>query len=201
MSDYIFYINESALAKGKTCFNEKKYQEAAAFFQDVLDQLYRYNGDQLYPMMLASEMKEKINLCQRYERDLKELNTHIGCVLYHLQRFDIEMVAELLDDKHTYQNLEKEVFIAELSFVMDLFKQAGDTYLNRVTGFCNSKNCHYKHAGYSLIGNHSGYYIDLIIDTQNGVIVDICQCHHFECEIMNFDRHHRIIMNDGDLPF
>jgi hypothetical protein len=201
MSNYIFYINESEIANGDKCFDEGKYEEAEMSFQSALDTLYSYDGDQLYPLLLAADLKEKIQFCRWHIRDSKDLHSHLGCVLYHIQRFDIEMVAELLQDNITYMDYDKDVFIDKLNAALNVFKQKGDTYLDRMSGHCSSKKCNYKKSGFSFIGNKSNLYLDLIFEIENDLISDIFECNDFKCSQMCFDRKLRVTIDQVDYPF
>ena len=201
MSDYIFYINKSEISNGEQNFKDGNFQDAERSFEAALCSLYRYNGDQLYPMLLASDLKDKIQLCKWNIRDAKELNTHLGCVLYHLQRFDIEMVNDLLDDQGLYLNRNKEIFIHNLSDALNALKETGDTYLDRIPGFCNSKECHKKKTGFSLVGNKSNMYFDFLFDVKNGIIISIHECNNFKCNHICFDRKYKITIDDRNLPF
>ena len=110
------------------------------------------------------------------------LKTQVDAVLYFLQRLDIDMVSSILEDKRTYQNFAKPLFIRKLEDAVYEFIESGDTYLNRYKGSCNSKSCNSKCKGYSFVGNNSGNYFDLIIDVKDGVVLDIYECFSFKFE-------------------
>ena len=129
------------------------------------------------------------------------LKTQVDAVLYFLQRLDIAMVSDVLDVNHTYQNFAKPLFIKKLDAALDEFIEAGDTYLNRFNGACNSKSCNYKCKGYTFVGNNSGNYFDLIIDIKDGVVNDIYECFNFKCEIKVIDKSVRIGIDKSDPPF
>ena len=109
------------------------------------------------------------------------LKTQADAVLYFLQHLDIDMVNAVLEEDRVYQEFEKHIFIRKLDYALDEFIQAGDTFLNRYNGFCNSEECNYKCKGYTFIGNNSGHYFDLIIDIKDGVVEDIYECTLFKC--------------------
>ena len=129
------------------------------------------------------------------------LKTQVDAVLYFLQRLDIDMVSSVLEDNRTYQNFAKPFFIKNLNDALDEFIEAGDTYLNRYNGSCNSKSCNYKCKGYTFVGNNSGNYFDLIIDVKDGVVNDIYECFNFKCEIKVIDKSVRIGIDKSDPPF
>ena len=129
------------------------------------------------------------------------LKTQVDAVLYFLQRLDIDMVSRVLEDKRTYQNFAKPLFIKKLDNALDEFIEEGDTYLNRYEGSCNSKSCNYKCKGYSFVGNNSGNYFDLIIDVKDGVVNDIYECFSFKCEDEGILKNKYIVLDKSDDPF
>lgn len=201
MSNNLLLQYDSEIAKGDNYFYDSKFQEAESCFQAALYSLSRYQGYTSYPFMLENKLKDKIQLCRWSIRDAQELNTHLGCVLYHLQRFDIKMVADLLQDDLTYMDCTKDVFIEQLSSVLKYFEEDGDTYLNRIPGYCDSKDCNYMKAGFSFVGNKSKQYMDLIFEIENDLIADICECTEFKCSEMSFDGRFKITVDKNNLPF
>ena len=129
------------------------------------------------------------------------LKTQVDAVLYFLQRLDIDMVSRVLEDKRTYQNFAKPLFIKKVEDALDEFIEAGDTYLNRYNGSCNSKSCNYKCKGYSFVGNNSGNYFDLIIDVKDGVVNDIYECFSFKYEDEGVNKNEYIVIDKSDNPF
>lgn len=142
--------------------------------------------------------RNRINLNDTGEIALK---TQEDAVLYFLQRLDIDMVSGVLDDNRTYQNFAKPLFIKKLDVALDEFIEAGDTYLNRFNGSCNSKSCNYKCTGYSFVGNNSGNYFDLIVDVKDGIVNDIYECTNFKCEIQGIPKNSYIKIDLPDIPF
>ena len=129
------------------------------------------------------------------------LKTQADTVLYFLQCLDIAKVSNVLDDKKTYQNFEKPLFIKKLGSALDEFIEAGDTYLNRYDGVCNSKTCNFNCKGFSFVGNKSEDYLDLIIDIQDGVVLDIYECFSFKCENQEIQKNEYIGIDKSDYPF
>jgi hypothetical protein len=129
------------------------------------------------------------------------LKTQAEAVLYFFQRLDIDMVSSILEDNRTYQNFAKPLFIKKLEDALDEFIEAGDTYLNRYKGSCNSKSCNYKCKGYSFVGNNSGNYFDLIIDVNDGVVNDIYECFSFKCEDEGTHKNEHIVVDKSDDSF
>ena len=135
------------------------------------------------------------------ENGTAALKTQADAVLYFLQLLDIDMVSCVLEDKRTYQNFAKPFFIKKLEDALDEFIEAGDTYLNRYKGSCNSKSCNYKCKGYSFVGNNPGNYFDLIIDVKDGVVNDIYECFSFKCEDEGIHKNEHIVVDKSDEPF
>lgn len=130
-----------------------------------------------------------------------DLKTQAGNIIYFLQRMDIEMINDLLDDKYTYQEFKKSVFILKLDQALDEFISNGDTFLNCYTGFCDSEICNYKCSGYSFVGNNSGYYMDLIIEVKDGFVCDMCECAKFKTLETGVKKRKRIRIDNSPLPF
>lgn len=129
------------------------------------------------------------------------LKTQVEAILYFLQRLDIDMVSSVLEDTRTYQDFAKPLFIKKLDNALDKFIEAGDTYLNRYKGSCDSKSCNYKCKGYSFIGNNSGNYFDLIIEVKDELVNDIYECLSFKCEDEGIHKNENILIDKSDYPF
>jgi hypothetical protein len=149
-------------------------------------------------VILIQEDGKRINLNGEAEISLQ---SQFDAVIYFLQRLDIAMVSSVLEDNRTYQNFAKPLFIKNLEDAIDEFMEAGDTYLNRYKGSCNSKSCNYKCKGYSFVGNNSGNYFDLIIDVKDGVVNDIYECFSFKCEDEGILKNKYIVLDKSDDPF
>ena len=164
------------------------------------------NREQKQLLQQLAQMGEVILITNGSRVHLNEngtlpLQTQVDAVLYFLQRLDIDMVSSVLEDNRTYQNFEKPLFIRKLEPALDEFIEAGDTYLNRYEGSCNSKSCNYKCKGYSFVGNNSGNYFDLIIDVKDGVVFDIYECFSFDCENQGIEKNESIVLDKSDEPF
>ncbi len=125
-----------------------------------------------------------INNLNNSEQRTPKILTQSDAVLYFLQRLDIEMLNDILDDNRTYQDFIKYLFIQKLNNAIDEFIKNGDTFLQCNKGFCNAEICNYKCTGYSFIGNNSKNYMDLIIDIKNGKVHDMYECSMFK----NYDK-------------
>lgn len=126
------------------------------------------------------------------------ITTQSATIIYFIQRLDIEMVNDILDDGRTYQNLEKSIFIDKLRLTFDEFLANGDTFLHCYSGSCNEKDCNFKCTGYSFIGNHTKNYLDIIFTIKEGRIVDMYECVGFRIEEHAIRKNHRMCINKFD---
>ena len=127
-----------------------------------------------------------------------DLKTQAGAVIYFLQKIDIEMINEILDDNRTYQDFEKYIFIHKLGNALNEFIAAGDTFLNCYSGFCNAEICNFKCSGFSFIGNNSKNYLDLIIDIKDGVVQDIYECSIFKNYLLGIEKNRRVEIDKSE---
>ena len=102
------------------------------------------------------------------------LSSHVDAVREYLSRMDIEMLDLILSDRNTYSDLNKSLFLEKLSNIFDAFKEAGDTRLELHLGECG--NCHKHCRGYTLLGNSSANYLDLLVSQEGGEVKDIFYC-------------------------
>ncbi len=131
----------------------------------------------------------------------KQVRNQSECLIHYFHLMDLEMINELLDNKLTYQNLDKCVFVRRLNRPFTEFIAAGDTRLNYRKGRCNGEGCNYKCEGYSFIGNHSNNYMDLIINIENGRVLDIYECSSFKNIAKNIVKNKRIKIDENKDPF
>jgi len=204
MRDHLLQINQPVIMNGDMYFNDCQYDKAEECFRQAILDLYSFGTNQSDLVLVVNELRLKIKQCKWFKRDKEMVHTHLGCVLYFMQRLDIEMVADLLDDKRTYQDMNKDTFIEKLGIAFDTFRSGGDSYLNRSEGYCNSTSCHFKKNGFSLRGTKSFNFMDLIIETENNFITDIYECTEFKCRNEFPKKGRRICINvpdENDLPF
>jgi hypothetical protein len=113
------------------------------------------------------------------ENTLDHIKTHADAVIHFIKNLDIDMVDDLLDEKYTYQDLKKNIFIQQFSVAFDEFIVAGDRQLEVSNGFCNEVICNNQCSGYRFSSTRSGLYFDLIIDITEGQVTDIYECKSF----------------------
>lgn len=128
------------------------------------------------------------------ESGSKEFKSQVDIILLAIQEMDVKTIDKNLNGTKTYQGFEKSIFIKKLQAAFDEFREAGDNFLNRHKGFCNSKSCSFNCKGFSFIGDNSNNYFDLIFDITQGDIFDIYQCKSFECLKTEGSRNSEIII-------
>jgi hypothetical protein len=104
--------------------------------------------------------------------------THLEAMVYFISQMDTEMVASLLDDDKTYEDVSKLEFLQLLDKTFDEFKSAGDTRLKTFRGEC--LHCYPTWPGMSFIGEHSRHYMNLVFELEGEQVTDICECSRFE---------------------
>jgi hypothetical protein len=109
------------------------------------------------------------------------------------------MVDDLLDEKYTYQDLKKNIFIQQFSLAFDEFIAAGDTQLQISKGFCNEVICNNQCSGYRFSSSRSGLYFDLIIDIKEGQVTDIYECKSFACSAADLRVKKRVLIDRNKL--
>lgn len=130
------------------------------------------------------------------------LKTQADAVLYFLERLDSDMLKLILDEKQLYQEYDKQTFIKKLAYAFEEFSKRGNTFLNRFEGNCTSGVCTNTNCkGFSFVGNKSNDYFDLIIESQDGVVLDIYECLSFKCENQDIQKSEYIGLDKSDYPF
>ena len=125
-------------------------------------------------------------------KQTNKLKTQAQAVIHFIQQLDIEMVDSLLDDSLEYQDMRKDLFINKLGHAFNEFIEAGDTFLLASKGFCNSVICNFQCKGYSFTGNNSGNFLDMIIEIEDGKVIDMYECTHFKTKTENPLKNNRI---------
>lgn len=99
-------------------------------------------------------------------------------IIQGISKMDTDLLLVVLDERFTYQEAHKEVFVGKLNNAFNKFKKENDTHLTPFPGVCMSKECtNYGCKGYSFVGNMSGATLDLIFEEKNGEVHDIYHCH------------------------
>jgi len=127
------------------------------------------------------------------------LKTQADAVIYFIKNLDIDMVNDILDEKYTYQDVKKNIFIQRLSVAFDEFIAAGDTQLEVNNGFCSLFVCNNQCSGYRFSSKTSGLYFDLIIDIEDGQVKDIYECSSFLCLSSDTSAKQRVRIDRRDI--
>lgn len=104
------------------------------------------------------------------------MKDHKDLIIDGFRKMDVSMLEILLDDKLTYQEVSKAVFLKKLDSVFKKLKAKGDTFLISYRGVCvgcSNKGC----GGYSFVGNHSRTFLDLVFEEDIERFTDIYSCH------------------------
>ena len=132
---------------------------------------------------------------------LKALKSQSDAVIHFINNLDIDMIDTLLDEKNTYQDFKKKIFIQKLGVAFDEFINAGDTQLMINNGFCSQFICNNQCSGYRFSSKESGLYFDLIIDIENGVVKDIYECSSFMCLSADWNATKRVLIDRSRYVF
>lgn len=122
--------------------------------------------------------------------------THFEVLVYFIGRMDTEMVASLLDDDKTYEDVPKYEFLHLLEKAFDKFRAEGDTQLNVFTGEC--LNCYPTCPGRCFVGNQSRMYMPLIFEETDGQVTDLCECSAFEHHFSDSELNGRIWLKEDE---
>ena len=106
------------------------------------------------------------------------LNTQLDAVVHFITKMDADMVSTLLNDKYTFQDFPKFLFIRKLGDLFWEFSQLGDFQLLKERGECYGCSSGVK--GYTFVGNKSHAFIDIVfIESKDKEILDIYECGEF----------------------
>jgi hypothetical protein len=129
----------------------------------------------------------------------QKLNTQSDAVIHYIKHLEIDMIETLLDDELTYQDFPKSTFIQNFGVALDEFIQAGDKELFISNGFCSEFICNNQCSGYRFSSKASGLYFDLIIDIENGQVIDIYECSSFLCLSSDSSAKQRVRIDRRDI--
>jgi len=133
--------------------------------------------------------------------NIRAITTQSDAVIHFIKNLDIDMIDTLLEDKYTYQDLKKSVFIQKLGIAFDEFTKPGDTQLEVNNGFCSQFICNNQCSGLRFSSKESGLYFDLIIDIDNGIVTDIYECSSFMCLSADLNAVKRVLIDRTEYKF
>lgn len=99
------------------------------------------------------------------------------------EKLDIISLNRILDEKLTYQDVAKKVFLDKVNELFIELKEK-DPILISHNGFCNSKECpNFEKNGVMFCGTNSGKHFNFIFEQdKTEKVTDIFQCHSFKCQ-------------------
>jgi hypothetical protein len=104
-------------------------------------------------------------------------------IIDSIKHMNVEMLSELLNEKYTYQEVKKDIFLLKLEDIFDRQRMLGDTLLIPFKGLCYSEVCENQGcSGVSFIGNKSKAHLDLIMMEEGDDFNDIYCCAQFGTE-------------------
>jgi hypothetical protein len=112
--------------------------------------------------------------------DVTIVNRGVTSLVNAISEMDSKALQIILEDKVSYQDTTKTIFLKKLNDVFKEFKKE-DNKLIAYQGKCNSSECSNKNKnGISFVGNKSGRYINFIIEeNEDGSVKDIYTCSVF----------------------
>lgn len=136
------------------------------------------------------------------DKPFSPLDTQVDAVVYFFRKMDAEMIDQILDNERTYQDFPKPIFIQKLQVAMDEFVESGDTELISYAGCCHAKHCNFGCRGYSFVGNHSRNFMHIIVEQENGKVLDLYECFSFKRDESDITLKQRVCIDRLELdPF
>ncbi len=125
---------------------------------------------------------EQLKLIQQLAElgDVTVVKRGISGLINAISEMDIKALELILEDKVSYQDTTKTIFLQKLKEVFKDF-QKEDNKLIPYEGKCKSDECSNKNKkGIAFVGNKSGRYINFIIEeNEDGSVKDIYTCSDF----------------------
>ena len=125
---------------------------------------------------------EQLKLIQQLAElgDVTIVNRGVTNLVNAISDMDSKALELILEDKVSYQDTTKTIFLEKLNEVFQEFKKE-DNKLIAYQGKCNSNECSNKNKnGISFVGNISGRYINFVIEeNEDRTVKDIYTCYDF----------------------
>jgi hypothetical protein len=115
----------------------------------------------------------------------------------YFSNLDSQGLASLMKDDTLYDELSKQNWITLFEQQFDSFKQEKISFLKPISGSCIGckKGC----SGFTFLDEDSGFYVDLVIESNGAIIVDFTDCVNLKNKILGLNKKEQIFMNDKDL--
>ena len=137
---------------------------------------------------------EQLELIQQLAElgDVTIVNRGVASLVNAISEMNLKALQIILEDKFSYQDTTKTIFLEKLEDVFKEFKK-DDNKLIAYQGKCNSDECTNKNKnGFSFVGNKSGRYINFIIEeNENGTVKDLYTCYDFCTDDKIIDKNKR----------
>jgi hypothetical protein len=103
-------------------------------------------------------------------------------------------LASLLKDDILYDELSKQDWITLLEKQFESFKQEKISFLKPIPGSCLGckKGC----SGFTFLDEDSGFYVDLVIESNAAEIADFTDCMNLKNDVLGLNKREQIFMND-----
>jgi hypothetical protein len=117
-------------------------------------------------------------------------------IIDSIKHMNIDALQDLLNDKYTYQDVKKEVFVLKLKNIFEAQKMLGDTLLIPYKGLCYSETCENQGCGgVSFIGDITHEHLDLIMLEEGDDFKDIFFCAQFGTDQEQIEKGDRLFID------
>lgn len=104
-------------------------------------------------------------------------DTKEKAIRYFIQKMDIEMLDDILDDKVSFGDFSKSKFLTVLQGMFTKLNASGDTHLIPKKGVCT--HCLKGKKGFTFKGNNSNFHFILIFNHLDEGKLDLRECRSF----------------------
>ncbi len=124
-------------------------------------------------------------------------NQDTDAFVLYFSLLDSKSLASILKDNVLYDEQSKQDWIILFEKQFESFRKNDINYLNPIPGICSGckKGC----SGYTFLDEDSGFYVDLVIESNAAEIVDFTDCVNLKNDVLGPNKREQIFMNDKDL--
>lgn len=126
----------------------------------------------------------------------KKIENQKDAIIHFISKFDLEMIDAILDEQYNYNDYGKEELLYNLKVVFEQFTEEGDTFLEVHYNSCDCSFSNSCNQAVTFIGNESKRYLDLLIETKEGHVVDIYECTSMQDENISNLKSKRIFLDE-----
>lgn len=117
-------------------------------------------------------------------------------LIHFISKFDIEMIDDILDEKHNYNNYGKDELLYNLKVVFRQYADEGDEYLEVKKNSCDCSLEDECNNAVTFVGNNSRRFLDLIIETENDDVVNVFECTEMKDDYLQITGSKRIFLDE-----